>query len=283
MPVICCRKGALLGGVALLAASLDARAGDQKPSKLACATAFETAQDLIEQGKLLRAREELAVCQHKACPGVVKKECTKAAARVSEAIPTLGVAVRDESGADVPAASVELDGAPLGAAPDGKAREVDPGSHTLRVSAPGFVAVERKITMVEGERARTVSVELAREKPPPREKPSSGLEVPTAAWLLGGVGVLGLGGFALFGLDGRARQSDLERCKPSCAEEDIDAVQRRYLFADISLGVGVVALGAAAYLVATSEPAPPASETARASFGLTLAPGVAGAVVQGRY
>ena len=70
-------------------------------------------------------------------------------------------------------------------------------------------------------------------------------------WLTAGVLLgVGLGGFAYFGYRGLSTKSDLDdqKCKPACPQERVDEGNRQFLIADISLGVGVVALGAATYL-----------------------------------
>jgi c-di-GMP-binding flagellar brake protein YcgR len=48
----------------------------------------------------------------------------------------------------------------------------------------------------------------------------------------------------------------MDACKPYCQQSQADKMRLRYLLADISLGVGVVALGAGGYLYfsASKEP-----------------------------
>ncbi|MGE3676211.1 MAG: hypothetical protein AB7K71_41460 [Polyangiaceae bacterium] len=42
-----------------------------------------------------------------------------------------------------------------------------------------------------------------------------------------------------FGLSGKAQRSDLESsCKPNCTQSQIDEVDQKFLFADVSLGIG---------------------------------------------
>ena len=48
------------------------------------------------------------------------------------------------------------------------------------------------------------------------------------------------------GLIGAAKYSDLEACRPGCAPDDVTTTRTYYAVADVSLAVGVVALGAAA-------------------------------------
>jgi hypothetical protein len=68
-------------------------------------------------------------------------------------------------------------------------------------------------------------------------------------WVLAGVGVVALGSFGYFGISGHARASDLkDGCgqTKTCDPADVDSARSKYLVADVSLGIGVVALGAAA-------------------------------------
>jgi hypothetical protein len=67
--------------------------------------------------------------------------------------------------------------------------------------------------------------------------------------LLAGAGVAGLGGYALLVYWGRKDNNLLAQCKPSCSQGNTDHIRRLYLEADISLGVGVVALGTATWLL----------------------------------
>jgi hypothetical protein len=59
-------------------------------------------------------------------------------------------------------------------------------------------------------------------------------------------------------------ESDLDACKPTCNKSQIDDVRSSYVIGDISLAVGVVALGAAAVLFLT---APEKAKAASAWLG----------------
>lgn len=72
------------------------------------------------------------------------------------------------------------------------------------------------------------------------------------AFIVGGIGVVGIISFAIFGLSGKGDVSDLEKtCKPNCKESDVDSARTKLIIADISLGIGVVALAVATYMVLT--------------------------------
>jgi len=76
--------------------------------------------------------------------------------------------------------------------------------------------------------------------------------VPAGVWVLGGVGLVGLSSFAYFGATGKSGENRLARtCAPTCNPNDVDASHRKFLIADISLGVSAVAFAGAAYFYFT--------------------------------
>lgn len=95
--------------------------------------------------------------------------------------------------------------------------------------------------------------------PPPKPEPapepeaSSGPGLRTWAFVAGGVGVVGLATFGVFGAMNNSKFSALEddceggRC-PSSSQDDIDAGKRYQTIANIGLAVGVVGLGTGAAL-----------------------------------
>jgi hypothetical protein len=93
------------------------------------------------------------------------------------------------------------------------------------------------------------SLRLRERAPHPDQEapPSSG--APWSAYALAGVGLAGLGGAALFNLKGTADNDALIAfCKPDCKPESVRHVRNLYLAADISLGIGLVALAGSTYL-----------------------------------
>ena len=63
--------------------------------------------------------------------------------------------------------------------------------------------------------------------------------------------MIALGSFTLFGIQGKNDVDDLQKCKPRCAESDVDKARTKLIIADISLGVGIVALAVSAYMIIT--------------------------------
>ncbi len=63
-------------------------------------------------------------------------------------------------------------------------------------------------------------------------------------WVLGSAGVAGIGAFGVLTLWGRNDNVQLVGCSPNCSPASIDRVRKLYIAGNISLGVGIAALGA---------------------------------------
>lgn len=73
--------------------------------------------------------------------------------------------------------------------------------------------------------------------------------MPTAGWVLAGVGVVGLATFIGFAVDGRVRQAELESgCAPYCAAEDVRAMRRSYWIGDVALAVSLASFAGSGVL-----------------------------------
>ncbi len=142
------------------------------------------------------------------------------------------------------------------------------------------------IVVSEGERSKQIEVWVVPEKPkatpapPPANEPAQESWRRPTAYVLFGVGALGLAGFGYFGLRGRSQEADLEDCRP-CSDERVSDVSKTYLAADISLGVGLLSLGVGAYLFLTPTEAPGGT---RLAIATTYAPsGVGSLSVVGEF
>ena len=207
-----------------------------------CMTSYEAAQRLRINTQLREARKELLTCGGAACPQALRKDCLRWLDEVDRSLPSLVIAVRSGN-AELTDVRVSVDGTQVATRLDGAALTVDPGSRLFRFEASGYEPLERTIVVREGEKNRAVGVEMLAVGAPAASGKSK-----APALIVAAVGVVGLGFFTYFGLKGRSEKSDLEPCKGHCAQSDVDRVSRDFLVADISLGIGVVALGAAAYL-----------------------------------
>lgn len=257
--------------------ALAANATNAKPTKSECLASSDLAQDLRTQGQLLAARDQLAICANDACPAVVRKDCGKWLADVQESIPTIVLGAREEGSGDVIDVDVTLDGKPLTSHLDGKSIPIDPGPHKLTFAVPGRKTIELQVLLTEGDknhRVQAVFPAIAKAVPAPLPRPSvEDRKSPSyvAPVVLGVVGLVGIGAFAYLGLTGaKELRDDRATCAPRCNPDDVDASRRKLVFADVSLGIGVVALAASTVLFLTTSPAPD-----HARVDLSVGPNVA--------
>jgi hypothetical protein len=210
-----------------------------------CVATYDDALALKKQGELLAARSRFTQCTLPSCPGPVRDECAEQVRGLGTMIPSVVPAARTRDGRELVDVQVQVDGQLLTERIDGRAHRLDPGPHEFRFAAAGETPRVVSVVLAEGERLRRVEAIFdtgtAREPAP----------IPTLAWVLGGVGVAGLLGFAYFGLSGLSEESALQECEPGCSAERTDDLKRTYLFADISLAIGVAALGGATYVYLT--------------------------------
>ncbi len=86
----------------------------------------------------------------------------------------------------------------------------------------------------------------------PAAPPSSGGGAGAAPYLFGVVGVASLGAYGAFTYWGKKDNQLLSECSPNCSPASLEHIRKLYLVADISLGVGVAALGAATWFALSS-------------------------------
>lgn len=247
--------------VALAAPAALAQGDDA--TKQACVAAYDETQTLREAGSLRAARDQALACSQEQCPAIVKKDCAQWLGEIDAALPRVSFAVKDAAGQDTSAARVFLDGKLLLERVDAAAVPVDPGERVFRVEIEGQPPREQKVIVREGEKGRVIEVSFADGAPTPSGPAPTQLEdggdgggIPVASWILGGVGVVGVGLFATFGALGLSEKSDAEDpatgCAPSCSDDEVDGIRTKFLVADVSLGVGVAALGAAVIVALVS-------------------------------
>ncbi|MBI3206977.1 MAG: hypothetical protein HYZ29_35900 [Myxococcales bacterium] len=194
---------------------------------------------------------------------------------------------------DVPAVSrvsgleIKLDGSRVGRPAWGTAIPVDPGAHLVTASAPGWKDWQTEITLGETSDRKTVAVPALQkatvksgatgdpQKPVPRDA-GAGSGQRTTGYVVGAIGLVGLGVGGYFGYRAYSRWDDRNAhctdagCDPTGVDAGDDAKQAATI-ANIGVGIGVAALATGAILVLTAGP----SERASASLtpdgrGLTL-------------
>lgn len=273
-----------------------------------CAEAYKDGQDKEKAGHLVEAREQYSECAKSACGAFLLNECTTRHARLDSDIPSVIPVATHKSGKPYQHVLVTLDGEPFCSSLDGRALQVDPGMHEFVFTTDKGLTATEKVLILQGDRNRRITVALGKHhesadagdpplpaeaaqdeaapeadhhlnsapaEPPAEAAPKKG--VPALSWVLGGVGVLGGGGYVLLSTWGKKDNEALRQCAPSCAPSSVDRVKQRYVAADISLGVGVAALGSALVIYALRGPREE-SVPAQQAYAVDVHPTNSGAV-----
>jgi hypothetical protein len=245
----------------------------QEGELIACVRAAEDAQSLRSAHRLRAAFKHLLVCSQSNCPSVVRKDCSYWLTEVEKLVPSVTVQAVDKDGRDLTDVSVSMDGEPLVSRLDGLAVPVDPGVRTFRFEHVGSTPIEQKIVIREGQKGRPIRIMFDPRPPPPPPRPVPAerrYRVPAASVVFGAVGTLALGSFAYFGITGRADAAELaDGCgkNKTCSEGEVSKIRTKLLVADVSLGVGLVSLGAATYLFFAGNEKPAPAVTADVAVG----------------
>jgi len=249
-------------------------------------------------GQLAAALGDYELAAHEADEAKVAEVSAQVASRRDDLrarIPQLTLA----RGPGAEYASVSLDGVSLGASSIGPKLPVDPGPHRIEAIASGFKPFRATIDISEKE-AKRIEITLERiptpaQAPEPAGSSGSGANdqvEPEAKpnllpFVVGGAGVASLGAGVVFLLLRQNAINTLDReCTllpgrvcPASSQSTFDQGKTYNLLADITLGVGVAAVGAGAVLYFTQKP-----KTATATFVAPGAPGAAlGASVVGAF
>ena len=272
------------------------------------AVRFHMGLCLENLGKLVDALNEFERAQSDAVsdpsPGgqTVQKSAPKHIAELRDRIPRVTIQI-PEGAKDV---AITIDGSSVSAAVIGTAIPLDPGSHTVRVTATGKVPFEKTFDLVEKGPATTVDVVLVEgatttagaDTITPRPVGDDAKDTPTTKggagpwpWIIGGVGVVAFAGAGFMYAKRSSTISDLDatcggdRSKCPQSKSDVADSGKTYTtVGNVLLGVGAAALVTAVVLLIVS---PSSSETKTAalkpgsiSFGGAPAPfgfGVQGA------
>ncbi|MDP9034609.1 MAG: hypothetical protein M3O50_07355 [Myxococcota bacterium] len=251
-----CGRGEVF--ILLLLFARTAQGADTKPEpiaddlKRACVAQHEAGQLLRRAGKLSEARAAMHACAQETCPAAVSADCASWMDAVTAAIPSVVISAR-MGGQTEENVSVTVDGRLLASRLDGRPIELDPGLHTFRFDTPAQVSIEQQVTLAEGEKNRPVNLTLAQPEPVRRDAvPDTYRPVPTLAYVMGGVAVVGLGVFAGFGLSGLNERTSLQSsCSPSCSNSQISSVRSKFVVADAGLAIAALSLAGGALAYAT--------------------------------
>jgi tetratricopeptide (TPR) repeat protein len=203
-----------------------------------------------------------------------------------------------------PGLEVRVNGVRLKPEELGSRFAVDPGEVSIVANAPERVPWTIKVVVGPKADVQTVRIpelDLVRKSapaasgsahaPPPAPVPAAPPSR-TAAYVVGGIGIVSLGVGAVFGLRSLSAYKEAERLCPShagCPQAAVDESKNAELRANISnvaVGVGVAGLGLGTYLWITSgsgREGAPARSPASLRLSPVLGPGVGLAVVEGAF
>jgi hypothetical protein len=182
-------------------------------------------------------------CGGKSCPTEIVQECIKWASEVETATPSVVLAARDSAGHELTDVVVSIDGGGASSA-GARATVLDPGLHTFTFKRVGHADIIEQVVLHEGEKNREI---LARYAAPETPTPEGGSRpVPTTVWMAGSLSVTGFALFATFGALGVSARST-DHCATGCTSSQNNNVATKFDIADVSLGVGIAALGVAAW------------------------------------
>jgi hypothetical protein len=290
------------GGVLLLAAVSLAipRRAVAANAREGCFNAYERAQRLRQDHKLLASREQLRVCADKACPTFVKNDCNKWLTEVEASLPSVVLTTpSDQKGRAENRVAAYIDGERVAEQIDGREIPVDSGPHDVRYELDGRF-VNTHVEVPEGQkqfplvvdfreldpsaplgRASELPAELAlspEETDTNRAQPPRYARPPLSTYVLGGVAIAGLGMFGGFALAGNSAES----CAPSCTRSQVGGVRSDFVIADVSLGVAIAAGAGALYFALTAKPPASPDRAAKASaaaWWLGVRPAAGGAAL----
>lgn len=216
-----------------------------------CANAADQAQQLRDEGKYRRAREQMLLCARDVCPGPIKRDCLDWLRQLDDVAPSVVFAAK-EGNKDLTDVKVTMDGQPVASSLDGRPMPVDLGKHVFRFEHNGQTQ-DAEVVIGAGQKGRNISVTFGAATPPPPPPPPAGdkggdggsIVLPL---VVGGIGLAAIGVGAGFGLSGKSAVDDLQKCKPKCAQSDVDSARTKLIVADISFIAGAVLIAGAVVL-----------------------------------
>jgi hypothetical protein len=251
----------------LLATAAPALADD----KAACLEAASKGQTFRDSHKLVEARDQFRLCARRPCRAAVQQECVGWLGEVQRDLPTVVITAKDGNGVDLENVQLSVDGQPLRTTLDGQAVPMNPGAHVFHCLAADGTEVDERVLIKSGKKNQAVAVVLAKPVAPSPPSPASAPPGPretesavappggaspwkTVGWVVGGVGVVGIGVGTVFGVKAMGDKNAHCNSDNVCDAGSLSGLKTAALLSDVGLiaGVALVVGGTALVLFAPS-------------------------------
>lgn len=213
-----------------------------------CISASSSGQRLRDAGDLIGAEQKFVLCASISCPQVIRRDCQEWVSELGPGIPTILIQLKGESSEKgrvlLDGRQIRVSSAPL---------RLNPGRHELVWEIDGRESATQYFTVEAGMARKTVeltpgAVIIKPEVPPPVQAEREPL-IPTASWIVGGVGVAAIGAFSVLGILAKTEYDRLAgTCMTSCTDAEISQAKSLAIAADVALGVGVASIATAVVL-----------------------------------
>ena len=282
------------------------------PEKAACLEAASKGQTLRDAHKLVEAREQFRLCGRPLCPAMVQADCGTWLGGIEKSLPTVVVSAKNAAGAELVDVEVSVDGQLLVSKLDGRAVPTNPGPRLFHFALPDGTKIDQSVLVKEGEKNRAIAVVLEKPAAPPPPKPPVTTEpskpetesppapVPpppveqtpappqgssagkTAGFVIGGVGIVGLGVGTALGIVAIGDKNGGHCVNNMCDPGSVSRMKSAALLSDVGLIAGGVLLAVGGTLVVLA-PGATARGAASVRVSPTLTANGGGVVLGGRW
>ena len=129
-------------------------------------------------GRLLEAQKLLEQCSAASCSAPVQKACAARRADLEARLASVILSAENRAGVDLVDVTVSIDGKEGPRKLDGRAHDIDPGEHTFVFKLADGQKAERRVSLRDGERNKSVAVTIggraAPAAPPAAAAPAAG-------------------------------------------------------------------------------------------------------------
>jgi hypothetical protein len=237
-------------------ASFGAEAAPAPAAAETCGEAYERAQTEKVAGHYVTASAAALRCSQIDCSTAIVRECLRFYESLEEDTPTLVFSAHRGEGGDLDDVKVEIDGKPAIDKITGRTVAVDPGPHDFVFIHAARGRMQVSETARVGDHARVIEVTFpdpnakaalpAAAPGAPAPPPPSARGVPVMTYVLGGVGVVALGSFILFRLEGvNDYNHQNATCSPRCNPTNVDPIRTKFLLSYVSLGLSAASFAGA--------------------------------------